>query len=436
MRVQVVHPAVRLPAQARRVEVVDVRDVGVEQVERFERHAGALVDVDADLAVPDRRRFGRHAVVLDQRARAEVTQANAAEDAFRRLHRQGARDDPVERARNRVAGRIVVGEPRGGERKVGLGRHPRCQAQVVRPFKTVAVARSVRLGDAGVADEQQFRIEVQVPQRHRRLQPADSDGPHAELAAARLHQRAERLDRLAGPRIHRQRRTAHVVAVEALSPVGVELGLPPRPEDRGELGTDDGAGAGAGVQRVDWPRCRSDRRRRAARASVRNTRLHSISLSPNRPIDVWRKASSRTVLVRRCLTVSYSPMRPALSWRSCTPAADSTGRPRNSPRRRWVVLTPIDVAAVRLPRTDPVDGVDQEIGEVLNQVQPVAHGEPGHAGGGAAGRAQARQTRRCAGSSGRGRSDRCCRTGRSGRTRSPVPVPDPSRTSWPNSSCR
>ena len=103
---------------------------------------------------------------------------------------------------------------------------------------------------ARIAQEDPPRIEVQIPDRHRRMQPVQPHRPHADLAAARLDQRTESLGRVAGARVNPDRRAAHVVAVEALSPVDVELDLLPRSQDRRQLEADDGIHAGAGVQRI------------------------------------------------------------------------------------------------------------------------------------------------------------------------------------------
>ena len=105
VRVDALHPVDRLARQPGGVEVVDVRDVRIEQVEPLDRDAQLLVQGDAELGIPDGGRCGLHAVVLDQRPGAEVSHADAAENPSGGLDRHGARDDPVERAGNVRTGR-------------------------------------------------------------------------------------------------------------------------------------------------------------------------------------------------------------------------------------------------------------------------------------------------------------------------------------------
>jgi len=72
--------------QPRSVEVVDIGHLGVEQVVAFDHDASAARDAIADLAVPERRRVRSHAVVFDERPRAEVAQAETPEHRSLGLH--------------------------------------------------------------------------------------------------------------------------------------------------------------------------------------------------------------------------------------------------------------------------------------------------------------------------------------------------------------
>ncbi|KIT81886.1 hypothetical protein QT20_00065, partial [Staphylococcus aureus] len=59
---------------------------------------------------------------------------------------------------------------------------------LVGPLDADAPARPARLGGAGVADEQQFGIEVEHEHGKRRGQPVDRLGADAELGALRAPQ--------------------------------------------------------------------------------------------------------------------------------------------------------------------------------------------------------------------------------------------------------
>ncbi len=120
----------------------------------------------------------------------------------------------------------------------------------MRPFDPDAPARPAGLGRAGVADEEQLRVEAEIPQGNRGLEPANADGAHADLRTLRADQRRHAVGRLAGLRIDADHGAPRVVAVEAHAGVDVELGRRPRPEDGGELGTHETIGPVAGIQRV------------------------------------------------------------------------------------------------------------------------------------------------------------------------------------------
>ena len=97
---------------------------GVQEIEHVERDGDTLVEADAELTVPHGRRVGPHGVVLDQGPWPEMAHANAPEQALHRLEREGAGENAVERTWNSRSGGVVVRETHGGEREVGLGRHP------------------------------------------------------------------------------------------------------------------------------------------------------------------------------------------------------------------------------------------------------------------------------------------------------------------------
>src|SRR5689334_8349809 len=92
------------------------------------------------------------------------------------------------------------------------------------------MARASRLGGAGVADEDQLRVEAQRPEREAALQMRDAHGAHTDLGALGPGERRHAIGRRAGSRIDCDRRPAGVVAVEAQAGIDVELRAAPRPE--------------------------------------------------------------------------------------------------------------------------------------------------------------------------------------------------------------
>ncbi len=111
MKVQILDALVRLTRQARRIEVRDVVVVGIEHVQEVEAHIEPLA-TEPERRVDGSRRIRFHAAILDQRARPEVAQANAAVPTARVVVREARRDHAIDRARNLVTRRIEIREPR------------------------------------------------------------------------------------------------------------------------------------------------------------------------------------------------------------------------------------------------------------------------------------------------------------------------------------
>ena len=87
MRVDIIDAFINFTRQARCVEVIDIRRVGVEDVEDFEDDARLAGQPLPGLSVPQRRALRHHARIFDQRARTEMTHAQTAEHGLARLHR-------------------------------------------------------------------------------------------------------------------------------------------------------------------------------------------------------------------------------------------------------------------------------------------------------------------------------------------------------------
>ena len=79
MEMHIADAADCLAWEARRVEVIDIAVLGVEQIEDFERQPHAFADLVAGLEVDEPRRFRSNRGALDQRTRTEVAQPRAAE---------------------------------------------------------------------------------------------------------------------------------------------------------------------------------------------------------------------------------------------------------------------------------------------------------------------------------------------------------------------
>src|SRR5579864_93891 len=81
------------------VVVIDVAGLGVEEVEDLDGEAEVARQVVAGVEVEERGRVRAHAAVLDQRPRAEVAPAEAAEEAMRVGHRGADRRGAADRSR-------------------------------------------------------------------------------------------------------------------------------------------------------------------------------------------------------------------------------------------------------------------------------------------------------------------------------------------------
>ena len=157
MGMDVVDAGHGLARQSRGVEIVDVGDLGVKDVEQLEHEASlTLSDAPSDLSIPESRARGLDARVLDERTRAEVADADAAEERLTRFDGRADGNHAIQRAGNLVAHRIVVGETSSCEREITIEGQPGLDARVVGPFDADTPARTSGLRRAGVSDEQQL----------------------------------------------------------------------------------------------------------------------------------------------------------------------------------------------------------------------------------------------------------------------------------------
>src|SRR6185369_4163408 len=92
----------------------------------------------------------------------------------------------------------------------------------------------------------QFRGQFHLPDRQAAVPAPERCRPHAEFAAPSLDDQRHGGSSRTILRIAARRRAARIVAVEAVPPVGVELGLPEQTE-----GTEDEAELGAGLPGLD-----------------------------------------------------------------------------------------------------------------------------------------------------------------------------------------
>src|SRR5690606_15034284 len=114
-----------------------------------------------------------------------------------------------------LTGRIELGELRARQRELDIERQAVVRPVVQRHFEAVAAARPARLGIAGIADEEQLRVELEVPERRGDVQPLREEAAEAELDLVRIDQRAHALRGVAARRVDRDRRAPRVVAMKA-----------------------------------------------------------------------------------------------------------------------------------------------------------------------------------------------------------------------------
>src|SRR5262245_57883541 len=96
MRVHVFDACRRFSWQPRSVEIVDIRHVGIEDVEQLEYHTCPGRDAIADLSIPKRSAVRVDTGVLNEGARTKMTDAQAAEQRLCRLHRHTRGNDSIE----------------------------------------------------------------------------------------------------------------------------------------------------------------------------------------------------------------------------------------------------------------------------------------------------------------------------------------------------
>ncbi len=112
MRVQIIDAFRRFARQSRRVEVIDIARLRVEQVESFHDNPRVPRNPNSDVAVEDRRLVGSHAAVSHERTRTEVTQAQAAEPPMDRFNSKPAGNDTINCPRHITAFLFAGGKAR------------------------------------------------------------------------------------------------------------------------------------------------------------------------------------------------------------------------------------------------------------------------------------------------------------------------------------
>ena len=113
----------------------------------------------------------------------------------------------------------------------------------------MAIAGAIRFGGAGIADVEQFGIEIQHPGGERELRVRQDGGAHADFRAAGAHHRIDAIGRgHAVGGIDRDRGAARVVLVEAAAGIDEKFRVGPRPEHEREFGAGDAVAGGAAVR--------------------------------------------------------------------------------------------------------------------------------------------------------------------------------------------
>ena len=97
------------------------------------------------------------------------------------LHGHAHRRDVFHGAGNVVARRIGLAEARVRPGEVRIERQPLGGRHEHAEFDAVAFAGAIRFGGAGVADVEQFGIEIQRPGGERELRVRQDGGAHADL---------------------------------------------------------------------------------------------------------------------------------------------------------------------------------------------------------------------------------------------------------------
>src|ERR1700712_828733 len=181
MNMAIPHAADRLNPQSRQIEIFYLVGVGVEEVENVELKSQAIVEFVAGAGVENQRLLRADAIVLDQRTSAEITGTQGAEPARTTAKGYAAAGDQCGRTGDAIPHRIEIGEVSAGIGDVEIDLHPWQHLVLIGPFDADATAGPARLGGAGIADEQQFRVEIQNEYRQRTGEAFDCPGANADL---------------------------------------------------------------------------------------------------------------------------------------------------------------------------------------------------------------------------------------------------------------
>ena len=215
--------------EARRVDVGDVVATAVEGVEEVEREFPIAV-LPAYAGVERGRGGLGDGVVFGERLGAEGAEADAGEGAGGVADDEAGGDDGANGVGDAVSGGTgAIACVR--ERYVGVESEPRGGAVEIGELDAIAARGATGLGAAGIADEDEFGIEVERPERDGAHEAGSERSAQPAFETARANEGVHTIDgRCAVGGVNADGGAAGVVAVEAEAGVEIKFSFNPRAE--------------------------------------------------------------------------------------------------------------------------------------------------------------------------------------------------------------
>src|SRR5262245_4748045 len=230
--------------KARRIIVINLAILPIEEVEGFGREGPILVKTITNLRAQQNGFSGTHAVIFKERTRTKVAHAQAAKKSplARLLKGDAGSEDAFNRSGDVIARGIIVAKLGVRNGKVRIQREPWLGRIIVSELDAVTATGTACFRCARVANKQQFAINIQPPKRYGALQTGHGGGAHAHFRPVGSNQRISSVTRCS--------HTAAIVAVKSQATADVNVRLRPGSKNKTALGAHDEIVFSAGVGRV------------------------------------------------------------------------------------------------------------------------------------------------------------------------------------------
>src|SRR5262245_45482220 len=204
--------------------------IRIKQIEDIDLRLEILIFI-ASLQVDQGGRLRTHTIVLHEWPWAEIAGAETAEYAVGQIDRGARGNCCLNGTWNMVASGIISGKFRVGVGYVEIQGQPGQWFIKIGPLHSVPITGPARLGDPGITYEEEFGVQMQIPERQGRVQTGNPGTAHADFGAFGPYQGVHLQGWITRFWINRDRGASRIVAVEPKATIEIQLRTGPGAEN-------------------------------------------------------------------------------------------------------------------------------------------------------------------------------------------------------------